>query len=87
MFLYLYWIEYNNKGGEWYDERYVRRHVSRAAGTASEPEESLGEGYEPVHRAESGQPAQLRPFVDKVKKLSLTQFASIEAVVEEYLKL
>lgn len=36
---------------------------------------------------DSKQPAELSPFVEKVKKLSRTQFASIETVVDEYLKM
>ena len=35
----------------------------------------------------SRQPAELRPFVEKVKKLSRTQFASIETVVDEFLRM
>lgn len=48
--------------------------------------EYLGVTPQEFFDTDSKQPAELRPFVEKVKKLSRTQFASIETVVDEFLK-
>ena len=48
--------------------------------------EYLGVTPQEFFDMDSKQPAQLRPFIEKVKKLSRTQFESIETVVDEFLK-